>query len=101
MWRKVTLLSDLTEGGDGALLVTRVQSVFEPVRHAALREREGPMTQATTKTTNTPINADDARSNQEEKSKRIFGEYRMTIEVVTNLPLTPKQSLLFSTWASY
>ena len=25
----------------GALLVTRVQSVFEPVRHAALRERRG------------------------------------------------------------
>ena len=36
-------MSDLTEGGGGALLVTRVQSVFEPVRHAALTAgiREG------------------------------------------------------------
>ena len=39
MRQKVALLSDFTEGGGGALLVTRVQSVFEPVRHAALRER--------------------------------------------------------------
>ena len=39
LWRKVTHLSDLSEGGGGAPLVTRVQSVFEPVRHAALRER--------------------------------------------------------------
>ena len=63
MWQNGTLLSDLIDGGGGALL-TRVQSVFEPVRHAALTEGANDP-ETTTTTTNTPINADDARSNQE------------------------------------
>ena len=42
-----------------------------------------------------------SRRFQDVSSSRSEQVYRVTIKVVSNLPLTPKQRLRFSTWASY